>query len=109
MLFLCTGNSCRRQMAEGWSGYLKADVIHSFSAGIEKHGLDLPAVQVMAEAGVDIRRHESKVVADRPTRDFDSLVMVCGHYRRIRREVRAIMETPTDARERELPRPTWRI
>ncbi len=79
ILFLCTGNSCRSQMAEGWARHLKADVIEAFSAGIEKHGLDPMAVKVMAEAGVDISRHNSKVVADLPTRAFDYVVTVCGH------------------------------
>ena len=54
LLFLCTGNSCRSQMAEGWARALKGDQIEVFSAGIETHGLNPRAVQVMAEAGVDI-------------------------------------------------------
>ena len=54
ILFLCTGNSCRSQMAEGWARALKGDVIEAYSAGIETHGLNLSAVKVMAEAGVDI-------------------------------------------------------
>jgi arsenate reductase len=79
LLFLCTGNSCRSQMAEGWARHLKADDIESFSAGIEKHGLNPLAVKVMAEAGVDISRHKSKLVAELPTKDFDYVVTVCGH------------------------------
>ena len=54
ILFLCTGNSCRSQMAEGWARYLKSDFIQPFSAGIEAHGLNLNAVKVMKEEGVDI-------------------------------------------------------
>jgi arsenate reductase len=54
VLFLCTGNSCRSQMAEGWARALKSDVIEPYAAGIETHGLNPTAVQVMAEAGVDI-------------------------------------------------------
>ena len=49
--FLCTGNSCRSQMAEGWARALKGDVIEAYSAGIEKHGMNPHAVKVMAEAG----------------------------------------------------------
>jgi len=79
ILFLCTGNSCRSQMAEGWTRHLKGDVIEPYSAGIEKHGLNSLAVKAMAEAGVDISRHESKVVSELPTMDFDFVVTVCGH------------------------------
>jgi protein-tyrosine-phosphatase len=52
ILFLCTGNSCRSQMAEGWARHLKSDLIEAFSAGVEVHGLNPLAVKVMAEAGV---------------------------------------------------------
>ena len=62
MLFLCTGNSCRSQMAEGWARHLKGDVIEPYSAGIETHGLNPLAVKVMAEAGVDISGQRSKHV-----------------------------------------------
>ena len=79
VLFLCTGNSCRSQMAEGWTRALKGDQIDVFSAGIETHGLNPRAVQVMAEAGVDISGHKSKTVADLPTKDFDFVVTVCDH------------------------------
>jgi len=54
VLFLCTGNSCRSQMAEGWTRHLKGDVIEAYSAGIETHGLNPNTVTAMAEAGVDI-------------------------------------------------------
>ncbi len=79
ILFLCTGNSCRSQMAEGWARHLKADVIEPYSAGIEKHGLNPRAVQVMAEAGVDIRGQRSKTVAELGPIHFDFVVTVCGH------------------------------
>ena len=62
ILFLCTGNSCRSQMAEGWARHLKGDQIESYSAGIETHGLNRDAVRVMAEAGVDISGQRSKLV-----------------------------------------------
>ena len=79
VLFLCTGNSCRSQMAEGWARQLKGDVIEPFSAGIETHGLNPNAVKVMAEAGVDISRHRSKNVAELMDVPFDYVVTVCGH------------------------------
>ena len=60
VLFLCTGNSCRSQMAEGWARYLKGNVIDAYSAGIETHGLNPYAVKAMQEAGVDITRHKSQ-------------------------------------------------
>jgi len=53
-LFLCTGNACRSQMAEGWTRHPKGDVLEPYPASIETHGLDGRAVRVMAEAGVDI-------------------------------------------------------
>jgi len=79
ILFLCTGNSCRSQMAEGWARRLKGDVIEAFSAGIETHGLNPMAVKVMAEVGVDISGHSSKKVVDLPVSDFDYVITVCGH------------------------------
>ena len=79
VLFLCTGNSCRSQMAEGWTRALKSGQIDGFSAGIETHGLNPRAVQVMAAAGVDISKQGSKTVADLPTKKFDFVVTVCDH------------------------------
>ncbi|OIQ52331.1 Arsenate-mycothiol transferase ArsC2 [Pseudodesulfovibrio hydrargyri] len=80
ILFLCTGNSCRSQMAEGWAKALKADEFTAWSAGVETHGLNPLAVQVMAEAGVDISGHSSKLTNDLPVDvDFDYVVTVCGH------------------------------
>jgi arsenate reductase (thioredoxin) len=81
VLFLCTGNSCRSQMAEGWARALKGGRIEAFSAGIETHGLNPRAVQVMAEAGVDISTHLSRTVADLPVKEFDAVVTVCDHAR----------------------------
>lgn len=77
VLFLCTGNSCRSQMAEGWARRLKGDQIEAYSAGIEVHGLNPDAVQVMAEAGVDISRQRSKLVGELAGMDFDYVVTVC--------------------------------
>jgi arsenate reductase len=79
VLFLCTGNSCRSQMAEGWARHLKGDQIEACSAGIETHGLNPRAVQVMAEAGVDISGHRSKHVDELKEIEFDYVVTVCGH------------------------------
>lgn len=79
LLFLCTGNSCRSQMAEGWARHLKGDVIDVYSAGIETHGLNPNAVKVMAEAGVDISGHQSQLVTEFKDVDFDYVVTVCGH------------------------------
>ena len=81
ILFLCTGNSCRSQMAEGWARTLKSDVVEAYSAGIETHGLNPYAVKVMAEAGVDISAQKSKLVPDLPTQEFDYVITVCGNAR----------------------------
>jgi arsenate reductase len=135
ILFLCTGNSCRSQMAEGWARRLKGDVLEPYSAGLEVHGLDPRAVQVMAEAGVDISGHRSKDVSELKDIAFDYVVTVCdnarescplfpgrakivhksfddpprlaksaategealAHYRRVRDEIRAFVETLPDS------------
>jgi len=81
ILFLCTGNSCRSQMAEGWARTLRGEVVEPYSAGIETHGLNPHAVRVMAEAGVDISGHRSKNVAELKDVPFDYVVTVCGHAR----------------------------
>ena len=139
ILFLCTGNSCRSQMAEGWARQLKGDRIEPFSAGIEAHGLNPLAVRAMAEAGVDISRQTSKRVDELPDVPFDYVVTVCGnahercplfpgrakvlhvgfddpprraqgarseeealvHYRRVRDEIRAFVETLPGALENQ--------
>jgi arsenate reductase len=138
ILFLCTGNSCRSQMAEGWARSLKEDSVEPYSAGIEKHGLNPHAVRVMREAGVDISGQTSNTVSEIGSVNFDTVVTVCGnadencptfagaprivhvgfddpprlaksaaneeealaHYRRVRDEIRAFVETlPEAARE----------
>lgn len=139
ILFLCTGNSCRSQMAEGWAKALKADRFEAFSAGTLAHGLNPNAVQVMKEAGVDISGHHSKTVEDIKDQEFDFVVTVCGnahetcpvflgggrvvhrgfddppalaktaaneeealgHYRRVRDEIKAFVETLPEALNRE--------
>ncbi len=135
VLFLCTGNSCRSQMAEGWARHLKRGRIEPYSAGVATHGLNPLAVRVMAEAGVDISGHRSKHVDDLNEIRFDCVVTVCdnahescpvfpgaprvkhvgfddpprlarqasseeealGHYRRVRDEIRAFVETLPEA------------
>jgi len=137
LLFLCTGNSCRSQMAEGWARHLKGDILDVVSAGVEAHGLNPSAVRVMQEAGVDITGHTSKLWKDLPDKNFDYVVTVCGHanevcpllpgttrkvhqgfddpprlardarneeealghYRRVRDEIRAYVETLPDSLE----------
>lgn len=77
ILFLCTGNACRSQMAEGWTRHLKNDVIEVFSAGVETHGVDPRAVAVMKEAGVDISHHRSKHVKEFQDKQMDVVITVC--------------------------------
>ncbi|WP_419780118.1 arsenate reductase ArsC [Maridesulfovibrio sp.] len=79
LLFLCTGNSCRSQMAEGWTRHLKGDVIDVYSAGIQTHGLNPSAVKVMAEAGVDISGHKSQHIDELKDVPIDYVVTVCDH------------------------------
>jgi arsenate reductase (thioredoxin) len=79
ILFLCTGNACRSQMAEGWTRHLKDDVIEVFSAGVETHGVDPKAVAVMKEAGVDISHHRSKHVSEFQDKKMDVVITVCDN------------------------------
>jgi arsenate reductase len=77
ILFLCTGNSCRSQMAEGWARTLKGDEIEPYSAGVEIHGMNARAVRVMAEAGVDISKQRSKHVRELMDIPFDYVITLC--------------------------------
>jgi arsenate reductase len=81
LLFLCTGNSCRSQMAEGWTRALKGDRIDVYSAGITPRGLDPDAVNVMKESGVDISSQKSKNVIEffNKKTEFDYVITVCDH------------------------------
>ena len=79
ILFLCTGNSCRSQMAEGWTRAIMGEIIEPHSAGIEQHGLNAKAVQVMQEAGVDISGQQSKTVDTLSDVPLDFVITVCGH------------------------------
>jgi protein-tyrosine-phosphatase len=74
ILFLCTGNSCRNQIAEGWARKLKSDSIEPYSAGIKPHDLDQIAVKVMAEVGVDISNNRSKHLNDFKDVNFDLVI-----------------------------------
>jgi len=79
VLFLCTGNSCRSQMAEGFARALRTDDMEAYSAGVVKHGLNPLAVKAMAEAGVDISGYSSKTVDELPVTEFDYIVTLCAH------------------------------
>jgi len=81
ILFLCTGNSCRSQIAEGWARHLKSGVIEAYSAGISPAGVSTRAIAVMAEAGVDISTQTSKHVDTLKEVDFDYVVTVCDNAR----------------------------
>ena len=131
VLFLCTGNSCRSQMAEGWARRLLGDHVEPYSAGLAPTSVDPRAARVMQEVGVDIGDQRSKNVQELAGLDFDLVVTVCdhanrncprfprktrtthagfddpphlaegshdeeealGHYRRVRDEIRAYVET----------------
>lgn len=79
ILFLCTGNSCRSQMAEGWARHLKKREVEACSAGIKRHGMNPHAVRVMEEAGVDMSGHTSKTLDELPDQNFEVVVTLCGH------------------------------
>ncbi len=79
VLFLCTGNACRSQMAEGWLKHLGGDRFEVYSAGIVAHGKNPRAIAVMKEAGVDISGQESEQLDMAMLNELDLLVTVCGH------------------------------
>jgi arsenate reductase len=79
ILFLCTGNSCRSQMAEGWAKHLGGGSVQVDSAGIEAHGKNPRAIAVMAEAGIDIANQESTRVTEAMLQQATVVVTVCGH------------------------------
>ena len=79
VLFLCTGNSCRSQMAEGWARHLLGEQVEPYSAGIEAHGMNPNAMQVMKEAGVDISGQSSKLADTLKDVPLDLVITVCGH------------------------------
>jgi arsenate reductase (thioredoxin) len=79
ILFLCTGNSCRSQMAEGFARHLAGERAQILSAGIEAHGKNPRAIAAMAEAGIDISDQESTRLTDEMLAQTDLVVTVCGH------------------------------
>jgi arsenate reductase (thioredoxin) len=79
ILFLCTGNSCRSQMAEGFARHLAGERAEILSAGIEAHGKNPRAIAAMAEVGIDISDQESTRLSDEMLVDTDLVVTVCGH------------------------------
>lgn len=81
LLFLCTGNSCRSQMAEAWTRHLKNDDFEVFSAGITPKEVDPRAVKVMAEAGIDISMYKSKDIDSLGPIEFDYVITLCDNAR----------------------------
>lgn len=79
ILILCTGNSCRSQMAEGWMKYYAKGVANIYSAGIEAHGLNPYAVKVMSDAIIEIQNQTSNVVDEYLDIDFDYIITVCDN------------------------------
>jgi len=78
LLFLCTGNSCRSQMAEGIARYYLGEKFNVYSAGIEKHGLNENALLVLKEIGIDIKNHYSKTIDEIKNVVFDYVITVCS-------------------------------
>lgn len=81
VLFLCTGNSCRSQMAEGWARHLKKGALEPYSAGTNPQGMNSFAIKAMAEAGVDISQQTSKHVDSLREIPLDLVVTVCDSAR----------------------------
>lgn len=79
ILFLCTGNSCRSQIAEGWAKSIAGDKFNIESAGIESHGKNPRAITIMQEKGIDISQQESTKLTDEMLNRTDYIVTVCGH------------------------------
>lgn len=79
VLVLCTGNSCRSQIAEGFLRHFAGDIAEIYSAGVETHGVNPRAVATMAEAGIDISGHTSNNVAEYAGIDFDYVITVCDN------------------------------
>ena len=83
IIFLCTGNSCRSQMAEAWTRELKGETFDPYSAGVEARGIDPFAIQVMKEVGVDISGQQSKNVDTLQDIEFDYVVTLCSHAQEV--------------------------
>ncbi|BBB33352.1 arsenate reductase [Thermotomaculum hydrothermale] len=78
LLFLCTGNSCRSQMAEGYGKKYLSDLVEVYSAGTEKHGLNPFMLEIMKEDNIDMSGHYSKTLAELGDIDFDFVITLCG-------------------------------
>ena len=81
VVFLCTGNSCRSQMAEGFARHLSGDEFEVYSAGLSPTGLNPLAVEVMSEAGIDISHHSSDRINQELIKDADIIITLCGDAR----------------------------
>ena len=79
VLFLCTGNSCRSQMAEAWTRHLRGDVIEPYSAGVDPHTIDPRAIDAMAEVGIDISGQDPKSIEAVEEIEFDYVITLCDH------------------------------
>lgn len=79
ILFLCTGNSCRSQMAEAWTNRLKGDLFEAYSAGVKPKKIDSRAVKAMLEAGIDISAQKSKDIDSLGDLEFDYVVTLCDN------------------------------
>jgi len=79
ILVLCTGNSCRSQMAEGYLRYFAQDKADVYSAGVETHGVNPNAIAIMQEDGIDISHHTSNNVSEYQNIDFDFVITVCDN------------------------------
>lgn len=79
ILVLCTGNSCRSQIAEGYLKYFAKDKAEIYSAGIETHGLNPKAIETMSEDGIDISNHTSNNINEYQHIEFDYVITVCDH------------------------------
>jgi arsenate reductase len=79
ILVLCTGNSCRSQIAEGYLRYYAGETANVYSAGIETHGVNPRAISIMNEVGIDISNHTSNHVDEYANIDFDFIITVCDN------------------------------
>lgn len=79
ILVLCTGNSCRSQMAQGYLEFFGGDAVEVYSAGIEAHGVNPRAIAIMQEDGMDISHHTSKTISEYTGIEFDHVITVCDH------------------------------
>ena len=79
ILVLCTGNSCRSQIAEGYLRHFAGDKANIYSAGVETHGVNPRAIKIMAEAGIDISKHTSNNVDEYVSVPFDYVITVCDN------------------------------